>query len=157
MKVENLTVEYQKSSLGLDKHAPRISWKLQDNRRNAGQSAYQIQVGRDKQFENLMWDTRKVLSEQSVQLNYEGPALEKFEKYYCRVRAWDNNDGVTDWCEPAEFEMAMMSWKDWEASWITPEYDYTAPKTACPIIRKEFQVRKKVAKARVYVTAKGLY
>ena len=30
MKVENLTVEYQKSSLGLDKHAPRISWKLQD-------------------------------------------------------------------------------------------------------------------------------
>ena len=54
MKVENLTVEYQKSSLGLDKHAPRISWKLQDNRRNAGQSAYQIQVGRDKQFENLM-------------------------------------------------------------------------------------------------------
>lgn len=57
----------------------------------------------------------------------------------------------------AEFEMAMMSWKDWEASWITPEYDYTAPKTACPIIRKEFQVRKKIAKARVYVTAKGLY
>lgn len=34
MKVENLTVEYQKASLGLDKHAPRISWKLQDNRRN---------------------------------------------------------------------------------------------------------------------------
>ena len=56
-----------------------------------------------------MWDTRKVLSEQSVQLNYEGPASEKFEKYCCRVRAWDNNDGVTDWCEPAEFEMAMMS------------------------------------------------
>lgn len=157
MKVENLTVEYQKASLGLDKHAPRISWKLQDNRRNAGQSAYQIQVGRDERFEDLMWDTRKVQSEQSVQLSYEGPALEKFEKYYCRVRAWDNNDGVTDWCEPAEFEMAMISWKDWEASWITPEYDYTAPKTACPIIRKEFQVRKKVAKARVYVTAKGLY
>ena len=157
MKVENLTVEYQKASLGLDKHAPRISWKLQDNRRNAGQSAYQIQVGRDEKFEDLMWDTGKVLSEQSVQLSYGGPALEKFEKYYCRVRVWDSNDGVTDWCEPAEFEMAMISWKDWEASWITPEYDYTAPKTACPIIRKEFQVRKKVIKARVYVTAKGLY
>lgn len=157
MKVQEVTIEYQRNPLGLDTPKPRIAWKLLSSRRGCFQSAYQIQVSKEREFLDCVWDTGKVESKQSIQVEYQGKALESFSKYALRVRSFDERGEGTPWSETAFFETALMSYKDWEADWITPEYDFQAPKTACPILRKEFQVSRKVKKARVYVTTKGLY
>lgn len=157
MIIQEITVEYQRNPIGLDTRKPRFSWKLCSEDQGVFQSAYRIQVSRDHVFKNIIWDTGKKESDQSVLVEYSGEELEKFTRYFWRVMSWDQNGKESDWSETGFFEMAMLSWKDWEADWITPDYDYTAPKTACPIMRKEFRTDRKVAKARVYVTAKGLY
>lgn len=157
MKIQDITVEYQHNPIGLDTAAPRFAWKLADDSQNIYQKAYHIQVSKDDEFRELAWDSRKVDSDESIQIVYNGEMLTSFTEYFWRVKVWDQEETETDWSDIGRFEMAMMSWKDWEADWITPEYDYKAPKTACPILRKEFQIGKRVTKARIYVTAKGLY
>ena len=54
--------------------------------------------------------------------------------------------------------MGLLSPEDWTASWIEPdlEEDYSISNPA-PMLRREFEVKKKVASARAYVTARGLY
>lgn len=157
MNIQEITVEYQQNPIGLDVRKPRFSWKLNSEKYGVFQSAYRIQVSRDSAFQSLIWDTGKTESDQSVLIEYSGEELEKFTGYFWRVKTWDQDGAEWEWSETGYFEMAMMSWKDWEADWITPDYDYAAPKTACPILRKEFWTDKKVIKARVYATAKGLY
>lgn len=157
MKIYDVTVEYQRNPLGLDTQAPRFAWKLESNEKGCFQSAYQIQVSRTADFGDCDWDTGKVTSADSVQIPYAGRELEKFTEYFVRIKAWDKNGQESQWSDTSCFETAMLSCGDWTADWITPEYDYTAPKTACPIIRKEFETAGKVKRARVYVTAKGLY
>lgn len=157
MEIQNLTVEYQENPIGLDSKTPRFAWKLFCKKQNTFQSAYQIQVSKDRVFKELVWDTGKIDSGESIQIEYQGETLTSFTEYYWRANVWDEAGIESGWSETGFFETAMMSWKDWEADWITPEYDFTAPKTACPVLRKEFRVEKTIKKARIYVTAKGLY
>ena len=79
MIVTNLRCEYLNNPLGIDIVQPRLSWELIDDRRGARQSAYQIQVATDeaalhKGTANL-WDTGKVVSDQSVHVVYSGKSL----------------------------------------------------------------------------------
>lgn len=157
MEIQNLTVEYQENPIGLDSKTPRFAWKLFCKEQNTFQSAYQIQVSKDRMFKELVWDTGKIDSGESIQIEYQGELLTSFTEYYWRANVWDEAGRESGWSETGFFETAMMSWEDWEADWITPEYDFTAPKTACPVLRKEFRMEKKIKKARIYVTAKGLY
>ncbi len=157
MRIQEITVEYQQNPLGLDTKRPRFAWKLVSEQQNMLQKAYHIQVSKDKNFQKAVWDSGIVESGASIQIEYAGKALESFTQYFWHVKVWDQGGTETDWSETGNLETAMMSWQDWEADWITPEYDYTAPKTACPILRKVFRLEKKAARARIYVTAKGLY
>ncbi|MDO4272371.1 MAG: family 78 glycoside hydrolase catalytic domain [Eubacteriales bacterium] len=158
MRIYDVTVEYQRNPLGLDVRVPRFSWKLESKEKGDFQKAYQIQISRLENFQVCdCWDTGKVISGDSVQVEYAGEPLEKFTLYYIRVKVWDEKGQESEWSDTAQFETAMLSCEDWSADWITPDYDYTAPKTACPVLRKEFETDRKVKRARVYVTAKGLY
>ena len=44
LKLYDLTVEYKTAPLGMDEMHPRFSWKLQSDRMNTRQSAYQIKM-----------------------------------------------------------------------------------------------------------------
>ena len=77
--VYGLKCEYKTNPLGIDVKKPRLSWKSTSSERAVRQSAYQIRsaafvdeltVGR-----NLLWDSGKVPSEQSIHVEYEGPCL----------------------------------------------------------------------------------
>ena len=48
LKLYDLTVEYKTAPLGMDEAHPRFSWKLQSDRMNTRQSAYQIKVTEDR-------------------------------------------------------------------------------------------------------------
>ena len=44
----NLQCEYQSNPLGIDVQTPRLSWLVNDNRRGAVQTAYQVLAASDK-------------------------------------------------------------------------------------------------------------
>jgi alpha-L-rhamnosidase len=159
-KVENLTCEHRINPVGLDATVPRFSWKIQAERRGWQQSAFQIQVSADTDFseKNLVWDSGKMDSDASILQTYKGPALKSGTRYHWRVKVWDEKRQESAWSAAAFWETALLSPTDWKASWVEPEQETEPPRySPAWMLRKEFSANKKIASARAYVTAHGLY
>ncbi|MFW6309279.1 MAG: family 78 glycoside hydrolase catalytic domain [bacterium] len=158
LKPQDIKCEYRKNPVGIDELNPRISWKIKTEGRNFKQKAYRLQVAENKKFVNPIWDTGKVKSEQSIHLEYQGPTLQSKTRYYYRVKIWDNKNRESLWSDINFWEMGLLDSGAWEAEWITPDLERDPDKyEPCPLLRNEFQVKKEVKSARLYVTGLGLY
>ncbi|MCF3110454.1 glycoside hydrolase family 78 protein [Niabella sp. CC-SYL272] len=153
-EVKNLRTENRVDPLGLDVLQPRFSWQLESGKRNVMQTAYEIRVVTNK---SNVWSSGKVLSDSSVHVTYKGAALKSGEKYQWQVRVWDNSGKASAWSRTAGFQMALLQPSDWQASWITPGYEEDATMRPSPLMRKEFNIAKKIARATAYITAHGMY
>ena len=82
----NLRTEYQENPMGIDVLNPRFSWNLNDSRRGAAQTAYQIIVASAENIlennEADIWDSGKLDSDQSTHVVYNGPTLLSGTRYY---------------------------------------------------------------------------
>jgi len=160
--ITNLRTEYKINPVGIDVQQPRLSWEITSERLNVMQANYQIRVAATikdlKSGSNLLWNTGKVNSDQSIHLPYQGPALNSGKRIYWQVRIWDNDDTPSAWSKFAYWEMGLLHPSDWQASWISQakEQDISGSRP-CPIFRKEFMVDKEISSARAYVTCLGLY
>ena len=157
-----LRTEYKENPLGIDIRKPRLSWQIQSDRRGILQAAYQIQVAR-KEFDlraggAQQWDSGKVNSEESTQRVYAGPLLQSGQRYYWRVRVWDDRGEASPWSDPAFWEMGLLESSDWQASWIEPDLQEDVSRSQpAPLLRGTFKVNGAVQQARAYVTSHGLY
>jgi alpha-L-rhamnosidase len=168
MVPNNLTCEYLTNPLGLDVRQPRLSWKASAPGRGARQTAYQIVVAQSRGVleaasagqarDGLLWDTGQVRSDASVHVVYGGPALEPCQRCYWRVRVWDETDAASAWSETAFWEMGLLHSANWQADWITPDWDedMSRPQPA-PLLRRDFVAGGRVIAARIHVTCLGLY
>ena len=162
VEVGSLLCEYKVKPIGMDELYPRLSWQLKTTRRAVSQSAYQVRVGARKedliQHRNLLWDSGKVKSDQSVNVVYTGPDLLSGKRYYWQVRVWDDEDQASDWSQLEFWEMGLLEPSDWKASWIIPNLDEdTSRPQAAPMLRTEFEIPEEVGSARLYITSLGLY
>ena len=138
------------------KREPVFSWQLSSSGTKVLQTAYQVVVsssaGAAAAGQGDIWDSGKIASSESVGVVYQGPDLQSAKRYYWSVRVWDNQGNVSA-CAPAAFwEMGLLTPGDWSgAQWIQ------GTSTVSPLLRKEFPVSKKVAQARLYVSAAGYY
>lgn len=160
--VYDLTCEYHTNPIGIDVVQPRFNWKIESEKLNVKQSAYEIRVASSlnslKKGKDLLWHTGKKVSQQSVGVVYEGQALESMQRAYWQVRVWDDANKVSAWSEPAFWELGLLGTKEWEASWITmPGGEYIDKSLPSQYYRFEFSTSKKVSSARVYVSSLGLY
>jgi len=160
--VDHLRCEYKTNPLGIDVGRPRLSWKIRASQRGTLQSAYHIRAAAHveglQSGRNLLWDSGKVQSEQSVHIVYSGPTLASRQRVWWQVRVWDNHGGVSEWSKPAWWEMGLLKTGDWQADWIEPDIKEN-PKASnpCPMLRKEFRLKGAIKMARAYVTCRGLY
>lgn len=160
--VTKLVCEYHTNPIGIDVKKPRLSWQILSDGKNVKQQGYEIRVASSlsnlNQQNSLLWTSGKVLSDQSVNVEYQGTPLKSMESAYWQVRVWDNKNSVSAWSEPAYWEMGVLGKGAWTASWITMK-DEQKSTTSLPsqYFRKEFSTSKKVSSARLYVTSLGLY
>lgn len=153
--VQELRCEFLQNPLGIDVARPRLSWKLSSGRRGTLQSAYQLLV---MDGEAELWDSGKVESDQSILVSYGGPTLKTGQRCRWQVRAWDNTGQISEWSEPAWWEMGLLETSDWQARWIEPGWDEDAAQSnPSPYLRAEFNLDRPILSARAYVTAHGLY
>jgi alpha-L-rhamnosidase len=121
-RVEQLRCEYRENPLGIDIPQPRLSWIIDSSRRGCQQTAYRILVSRDPQTLTSekadTWDSGKIVSNQSNQIPYGGPALLSNARYFWKVRIWDEKAGTSDWSETASWTCGLMHPSDWRATWI---------------------------------------
>ncbi len=157
VRVYDLTTEHLKNPLGIDAVRPRLSWKIEGDGSGIWQTAWQVQASAKEDFETLVWDSGKVCSEQSLYNRYGGPTLRSGERIFWRVKIWTETE-ESSFGGPAWFEMGLIAESDWEAKWIEPEedVDYDSYQPA-GYLRKSFQVKEGLVRARAYFTAHGVY
>ena len=119
---KELRCEYAKNPLGIDVRNPRFGWILTSDERGQRQTAYHVLVATDieKLNNNISdkWDSGKVNSDRSVNVDYQGKALASGEKCYWKVRVWDQQGRPSTWSQPGSFEMGLMKQSDWKGQWI---------------------------------------
>jgi len=162
LSAQCLRCEYKTNPLGIDVEKPRLSWKITSTRRSIMQSAYQVRAAENlndlKSGSNLLWDSGRVKSDQSIHAVYGGPSLVSRERIWWQVRVWDNQGNSSGWSEPASWEMGLLKPDDWVADWIEPDLEEDENgSNPCPMMRKQFEIKGKVKSARAYVTCHGLY
>lgn len=159
--VSRLRTEYLENPLGIDSDRPRLSWQVTGEGRNLRQSAYRVQVAPTRaQLEagaGFCWDSGKVASD-AISIHYGGPPVEPAQRYFWRVRVWDQVDGVSGWGDPAWWEMGLLNVQEWQAEWIEVGWDEDPQAfNPCPYFRRSFRLVGVVRSARLYITAHGLY
>jgi len=152
-----LQCEHLISPLGIDAVNPRLSWKMDDNREGAIQTAYRLTVSTDSIAvtlgKKLVWDSGKTTSAQNM-INYNGTTLTAFTKYYWQVEIWDKDSKIS--AAVSTFETGMMGMQNWKGTWIS-DSNNAAVKPA-PYFRKVFKSNgKKIKTARAYIACAGLY
>ena len=183
IKPEKLTCEYLPDPMVIDVPNPRLSWINipENNERGQFQSAWEIRVAGSREklltAQSDLWNSGKVISDESINIPYSGKPLQSRQDCWWQVRVWDRKGKISEWSEPAFWSMGILKQDEWKAQWIgSPWQDETplakppAPKSGskpgfdpdklpppAPILRKSFNVNKKVASARAYVTGLGFF
>ena len=157
VRVLELRCEYATEPLGLGVSWPRFSWKIETPVRDWRQQAYELEVT-DAGSGTLVWSSGRQSSPQSVLVPYGGPPLGSRDRASWRVRVWDAAGDTSDWSEKSRLEIGLLEPSDWAAAFISPGWDEDSTQTSpSPYLRREFEVGGEVARARLYVTAVGVY
>ena len=151
VKAIRLKTEYLIDPVGIGISAPRLFWNCEGG---TVQTAYQIQCHSESGKE--LWDSGKICGS-TMRAVYGGISLKSRSCVSWQVRVWDEKDLPGEWSETARFEIGLLSSSDWVAKWIAGDYAVNKKKRyPVDCFRKEFSASK-VKRARLYVTACGLY
>lgn len=166
--VERMRCELLTNPLGLDAINPRLSWNILSNTQGQKQTAYRILVA--STLENLnndtgdIWDSEKVNSERSDNIDYDGKALTSDSKYFWKVRIWDKNERPAEWSASSFWTTGLLEGAEWKAKWIGFDQAIDDDDTqaehrilAARMLRNEFGIDKEVSKASVFVCGLGLF
>ncbi|XP_054157560.1 alpha-L-rhamnosidase-like [Oppia nitens] len=175
----DLKTEYLVNPLAVDVNEPRFQWTLVATdplKHNLSQKAYQILVSNDEQSlaKNVgnLWDTGKVVSDQTNHIHYKGKTLNAGQRAYWKVKVWDQEDKESTFSTVAYWGNALINWT---AQWIgapvgtqknalknIDEIDAQLVKSKpalMPVLylRKHFTCEPTIKTAILYATAQGAY
>jgi hypothetical protein len=155
-----------------------FGWQLKSDKNNTVQIAYEVVVLNDKK--EPIWHTGNIESSQSLNIYYVGVKLESKKEYFWQVTA-RNNLGESTESALVSFEMGLINAEDWKAKWIEASmpiksvkenfnpaeiFSYhpdskeieNIPLDPPVVFIKDFTIEKKeIKKARLYITAHGVY
>jgi len=132
-----LRVDNLKTPLGIDDPTPSFSWQLHDPARGAKQTAYQVLVASNEQLLSQgkadIWDSGRVVSGESLNVAYKGPAIAASTRSFWRVKAWAADGKPYAESKISWWETGLVTKEPWQAKWIgyeTPEEDAVRHATA---------------------------
>lgn len=118
--VTGLRCEDFVNPMGIDEPRPALSWRLESDRRGERQTARQILVASSeallRQDRGDLWDSGRVLSDQSQHVIYQGALIPPRTTVYWKVRVGDRDGRPSAWSEPATWTTGVRG--DWTAGWI---------------------------------------
>lgn len=155
--------------LGIDVITPRLSWYSESQQRDQKQTAYQVLVASSlaklNANEGDLWNSKKISSDQSVNIIYEGTKLTSGMQCFWKVKVWNGKNNASEWSKTAKWSIGLLSKKDWgSASWIgldkaigSDEPDSEHTKLSARMLRKEFETNKRIKRATAYICGLGLF
>ena len=139
--------------LGIGVASPRLSWQLHEAPEGYRQAAYEVEV----RWAGGDVDVVREASDEQVLVPWPVRPLTSRESVSVRVRVHGpDEDGWSPWSEPAVAEAGLLSQDDWTARFVSPRRlgSLEAP---APVLRSSIELPAGIVRARLYVTAHGLY
>ncbi|MDA3925034.1 MAG: alpha-L-rhamnosidase [Kiritimatiellae bacterium] len=94
---------------------PEFGWVVHSSQANDRQSAYRILVASKPALldENRadIWDSRKQLAADSINVSYAGKALKSGTRYYWKVKSWCLAGGESEWSRKCSFTTGDLNSK----------------------------------------------
>ena len=148
MKAIRLKTEFLQNPIGVDFKNPILTWNCDGGIK---QTAYQIIAKCDGV---VVWDSGKVESD-SMRAYYPHNLCSR-KRIDWSVTLWDEKGNMGESAD-AFFEMGLLELSDWSAKWISGDYAVN-PRKRYPVdcFEKDFNTEN-IKKARIYVSACGLY
>lgn len=166
VQVQRLRCELLTNPEGIGSRQPRLSWEIAGNKRGLKQIAYQIQVASSPDLLTKgtadLWDSKKVETDSSVYIRYKGRKLQSRDHCYWRVKIWSNT-GESAWSDVASWSVGLLNYNDWKGRWIGLDRSFPwdredqFSRLSARYFRKEFDAKKKIKRAKVYIIGLGLY
>ena len=155
--ISELKINGQKDPIGITR-LEEVSWKIQSEKRNVMQKAYELEIAKDNNFQEMLFQSGKVQNMKSVGVknNLETVELCSAKKYFIRVKIMDEVNEWTEW-EYGKFVTALVDKEEWRAMFLTPESEEDGRKSNGYYLRGEVNIEKKVKAAYAFSTALGLY
>ena len=151
MKITHLKTNHVVNPLGFAIEKPTFSWIVEDTC-DTVQTAAQILVSHDGDFEQVIFDSGKVAGHSIDSLAYRPPiSLKPRTRYFWKVRVWGETESAES--DTAWFETSKMD-EDWQAEWITPDFE---DNRIHPILYQQFDLPSRAVTARAYICGLGLY
>ena len=148
MKVNNILCEYLDNPIGLGIKQPRITW---NDEGLITQKAYEIvySINGEKEISKIVC---------SDKMNYTfNEVLTSRDIVSYKLRISDEKDNWSDFSDIHSFEMGLLDKSDWVSRWISGRYKPNKKKRYPVDYFKKVCDLKKVKKARLYITACGIY
>lgn len=149
-RVIGLQTQFASGIIGVPIVDPRLTWQVESSRPDAVQMAYEISSVDES---GKVVTSKVVESPDSVEIIASGHITDARQVKDFRVRI-ATQFGWTDFSPLARYETGLASGAEFKGVAIGDNSSHSEP---CPILRKEFSVSKKVAKARLYATSEGLH
>ena len=175
-----LRAEYAVDPLGIDVPQPRMTWRYDGDLTDETVLEAQVEVltrsdDGDERTWLSGWDSVPL-----PLLEYNGPTLRSRDRIEWRVRI-RSAAGEGPWSSQASWEMGLLEPSDWSAQWVEPEQEPVRPEPkpfageidfdnmiqrpqsrndalhSPQHLRREFHLDGPVDRARLYVTARGVY
>lgn len=169
IRIQRVQFEHHREPLGIGESKPRLSWRLKGDAKNWFQTAYEVEIA-SLEKPQLPVKTYKVASSESILVPWPGEPLQSCESAAVRIRVFGrshdflspSNQGEvtgTDWSEPAIVETGFLDRNDWNGcSLITADGDIDITLPRQPVLfRRGFELQQPATRARIYITAQGLY
>jgi alpha-L-rhamnosidase len=158
VRVEGLRAERRDEALGIGAAAPCLSWVTATDAPGWAQAAYEIEVVDPSTGRAA--SSGRVESAESVLVMWPAAPLLSRERRSVRVRVWGRDGTASGWSEPLAVEAGLLRPTDWTARFVTPSPmhgDDGAEPRPGSLLRRELTVTGPVDRARLYVTALGVY
>ena len=153
LQIYGLTCEYMQNPIGIDEKNPRLSYKLRSDEPGCIQTSRRLEVSLYEDFASLCADSGFVEDDDTLFIE-TGLKLSACTRYHYRFTVRDNlGREVTS--APAFFETGLLG-TAWRAKWITRP-DENAGDDVVPRYMRDFRLAEAPVKARLYITACGVY
>ena len=163
LAIKKIYMDYETAPVGVS-HMPQFAWELVSDKKNVKQKSYELQIAKDADFTDLIYNSGKTESEESAHVYVQG-TLENAKRYFVRVKAADGEE-ETLWSDTASFVTALAGangeWEEgapaWKAPFVSAETDDSYKNASKgTYVRGNFEIKKEVKEAYAFTTALGLY
>ncbi|HBO36341.1 MAG TPA: alpha-L-rhamnosidase [Sphaerochaeta sp.] len=173
--VDYLDVDGRCNPLGLDTKHPVFHYTVTSSGYDKHITYLHIVVSR---IDDIVWDSGKIPASEHPYITYAGPNLQSKTRYTVKLRVWDEQHLPCPFSKESWFETGLLE-DGFQADWIEPVQENAVPEPEIPYfwvfkpradhrgntdrcrpaqnMRRAFSLSGRVAKARLYASAHGVY